>query len=54
LFTFTVIEISWYLIYALSGHKLSRFLQQAHVLKNFNRVTGGVFVGFAALMAASR
>lgn len=52
--TFTVIEVSWYLIYAVSGHKLSRFLQQAHVLKNFNRVTGGVFVGFAALMAASR
>ena len=54
LITFTVIEVSWYLIYALSGHKLSRFLQQGHVLKNFNRVTGGVFVGFAALMAASR
>jgi threonine/homoserine/homoserine lactone efflux protein len=54
LITFTVIEVSWYLIYALSGHKLSRFLQQGHVMKNFNRVTGGVFVGFAALMAASR
>lgn len=52
--TFTVIEVSWYLIYAISGHKLSRYLQQAHVLKNFNRVTGGVFVGFAALMAVSR
>lgn len=52
--TFTVIEVSWYLIYALSGQKLSGYLQQAHVLKNFNRVTGGVFVGFAALMAASR
>ncbi len=54
LITFTVIEVSWYLIYALSGHKLSRYLQQSHVMKNFNRVTGGVFVGFAALMAASR
>ncbi|WP_396434087.1 LysE family translocator [Limnohabitans sp.] len=54
LITFTVIEVSWYLIYALSGHKLSRFLQQAHVLKSFNRVTGVVFVGFAALMASSR
>lgn len=54
LLTFTVIEVSWYLIYAMSGLKLSRFLQQAHVLKNFNRVTGGVFVGFAALMAAGR
>jgi threonine/homoserine/homoserine lactone efflux protein len=52
--TFTVIEVSWYLIYALSGHKLSQYLRQAHVLKNFNRVTGGVFVGFAALMVASR
>ncbi|PUE41548.1 LysE family translocator [Limnohabitans sp. Bal53] len=54
LITFTVIEVGWYLIYAVSGHKLSRFLQQAHVLKNFNRITGGVFVGFAAMMAASR
>lgn len=54
LITFTVIEVSWYLIYALSGHKLSGFLQRAPVMKNFNRVTGGVFVGFAALMAASR
>lgn len=52
--TFTVIEVSWYLIYAFSGHKLSGYLQQTHVMKNFNRVTGGVFVGFAALMAASR
>lgn len=54
LLTFSVIEVAWYLIYAISGHKLSRYLQQTHVLKNFNRVTGGVFVGFAALMAASR
>ena len=54
LLTFTVIEVAWYMIYALSGHKLSRYLQQAHVLKNFNRVTGGVFMGFAALMAATR
>lgn len=52
--TFTVIEVSWYLVYALSGHKLSRYLQQTHIMKNFNRVTGGVFVGFAGLMAISR
>lgn len=52
--TFTVIEVSWYLIYAVSGHKLSRVLQQTHVMKRFNRITGGVFVGFAALMAISR
>lgn len=52
--TFSVIEVGWYLIYAVSGHKLSRALRQTHVMKTFNRVTGGVFVGFAALMAASR
>jgi threonine/homoserine/homoserine lactone efflux protein len=52
--TFTVIEVSWYVIYALCGHRLSRFLQSASVLKVFNRVTGGVFVCFAGLMAAIR
>lgn len=52
--TFTVIEMSWYGVYAVSGHQLSRHMQRSHVLKAFNRVTGGVFVGFAALMASSR
>ena len=51
--TFAVIEVSWYLIYALSGHKLSHYLRQASVMRIFNRVTGGVFIGFAALMAKS-
>jgi threonine/homoserine/homoserine lactone efflux protein len=52
--TFAVIEVSWYLAYALSGHKLSHYLRQARVMRVFNRVTGGVFVGFAALMATVR
>ena len=52
--TFTAIEVSGYLICALCAHKLSRFLPQGHVLKNFNRITGAVFMGFAVLMAASR
>lgn len=52
--TFAVIEVSWYLIYAFSGHKLSRYFQSTQVMKTFNRVTGGVFVGFAALMAGTR
>ncbi len=52
--TFTVIEVSWYVIYAFSGHRLSRFLRRASVLKVFNRVTGGAFIGFAGLMAAVR
>jgi threonine/homoserine/homoserine lactone efflux protein len=52
--TFAVIEVSWYMVYALGGHKLSHYLRRASVMRVFNRVTGGVFVGFAALMATVR
>jgi threonine/homoserine/homoserine lactone efflux protein len=52
--TFTVIETSWYLVYALSGQRLAIYLRRAAVLKAFNRLTGSVFVGFGALMAAVR
>ena len=52
--TFSVIEVSWYLVYALGGHKLSHYLRRASVMRVFNRVTGGVFIGFAALMALAR
>jgi threonine/homoserine/homoserine lactone efflux protein len=52
--TFAVIEVSWYLVYALGGHKLSHYLRRASVMRVFNRVTGGVFIGFAALMATVR
>jgi threonine/homoserine/homoserine lactone efflux protein len=54
LLTFAVIEISWYLIYAASGKRLSAYLQRASVMRAFNRATGGVFVGFAALMAFAK
>jgi threonine/homoserine/homoserine lactone efflux protein len=53
LVTFTVIEVSWYFVYAVSGKRLSNYLQRASVMKMFNRITGGVFVGFAALMATA-
>jgi len=52
--TFAVIEVSWYLVYALGGHKLSHYLRRASVMRVFNRVTGGVFIGFAAVMATVR
>ena len=54
LLTFAVIEVSWYLIYAGGGRQLSRFLQRAAVLRTFNRMTGGLFMGFALLLAAAR
>ncbi len=52
--TFAVIEISWYFVYAISGKQLSTYLRRANVLRAFNRLTGGVFVGFAAIMATVR
>lgn len=51
--TFTVIEVAWYFVYALSGKRLSVYLQRATVMRAFNRLTGGVFIGFAALMATA-
>ena len=52
--TFAVIEVSWYFIYAVSGKRLAVYLERASVLKVFNRVTGGAFIGFAAMMAMVR
>jgi threonine/homoserine/homoserine lactone efflux protein len=54
LLTFAVIEVSWYFVYAASGKRLATYLARASVLKVFNRVTGGAFIGFAAMMAAVR
>lgn len=52
--TFVVIEIAWYFVYALSGQRLSGYLQRSTVSRVFNRVTGGAFIGFAGLMAVAR
>jgi threonine/homoserine/homoserine lactone efflux protein len=48
--TFSVIEVIWYLVYAGAGRQLAVYLRRAGVLRAFNRVTGGVFIGFAAVM----
>lgn len=52
--TFAVVEVGWYFVYAASGKQLARYLQRASVMRAFNRLTGGVFVGFAALMAGAK
>jgi threonine/homoserine/homoserine lactone efflux protein len=54
LLTFVVIEVSWYAIYAAGGQRISAALRKPSILKLFNRVTGGVFIGFALLMADIR
>jgi threonine/homoserine/homoserine lactone efflux protein len=52
--TFSVIEVSWYLIYAAGGRTVAQALRQPRVLRLFNRISGGLFVAFAALMAVTR
>ena len=54
LLTFAVVETGWYLVYALGGRKLASWLRRAAIARLFNRVTGGIFIGFAAVMAAVR
>lgn len=52
--TFAVIEIGWYVVYAGSGQRLAIYLRRTAVLKAFNRLSGGVFIGFATVMASVR
>lgn len=54
LLTFVIIEVSWYAIYAAGGQRITAHLRKPVVLKWFNRATGGVFIGFALLMADIR
>jgi len=52
--TFAVIEVSWYAVYAGLGARIGEKLKSASVARAFNRLTGGVFVGFGAMMALVR
>ncbi|WP_250502768.1 LysE family translocator [Caballeronia sp. AZ7_KS35] len=52
--TFAVIEVSWYAVYAGLGARIGDKLKSASVAQAFNRLTGGVFVGFGAMMALVR
>ena len=52
--TFSVLEILWYFIYALGGLSMAQQLRKPNVLRWFNRVTGGSFIGFAGLMAVMK
>jgi len=52
--TFAVIEVSWYFVYALCGARIGSTLKSGRVARAFNRLTGGVFVGFGAMMALVR
>nr|WP_315465053.1 LysE family translocator [uncultured Rhodoferax sp.] len=52
--TFAAVEVAWYFVYAASGKQMAHYLRRAAVMQAFNRLTGGFFVGFAALMATTK
>ena len=52
--SFAVIEMSWYLVYGLGGHALARYLRRAELKRAFNRLTGGLFVGFGVALLGLR
>jgi threonine/homoserine/homoserine lactone efflux protein len=52
--TFGVIEISWFLVYALGGRTIARALTRPNMQVLFNRVTGGIFAAFGIGMLVSR
>ena len=52
--TFVFFELLWLSIYACSADYAKSWLQQPHRARMFNRLTGVVFLGAAALVATSR
>jgi threonine/homoserine/homoserine lactone efflux protein len=52
--TFSVVEIAWYFVYSVFGARIGAQLRSASVSRLFNRLTGGIFVGFGTMMALVR
>lgn len=52
--SFSSVECFWYVIYAAGGRSLSHYLVRPYIKRIFNRVTGAIFVGFAALLLKTR
>ncbi|GAN60599.1 LysE family translocator [Acetobacter cibinongensis] len=52
--SFAAVECFWYVIYAAGGRSLSHYLIRPSIKRVFNRITGAIFVGFAALLLRSR
>ncbi len=48
--TFAAIELFWLLVYAVCGKTLARHLGKPALRRAFNRLTGGIFVAFGALL----
>ncbi|KAB1073624.1 LysE family translocator [Methylobacterium planeticum] len=52
--TFAGAELFWYGVYALSGQRLAAFLTRPGLKRLFDRITGGLFLGFGAALLGFR
>jgi len=52
--TFVCFELGWLTVYALTASRAQRWLQQPHRARQFNRLTGVVFLLAAGLLATSK
>lgn len=52
--TFVFFELGWLTVYALSAARAQRWLQQPQRARQFNRLTGAVFLLAAGLLATSK
>ncbi|MDX3885902.1 MULTISPECIES: LysE family translocator [Edaphosphingomonas] len=52
--TFAVTEMFWYAVYGIGGQKLAGFLTRPGLKRAFNRLTGGIFIGFGLALLGSR
>ena len=50
--TFSVVEISWYMIYAMGGRTLGTLMQKPKIQQWFNRFTGSLFAFFGVMLIA--
>lgn len=52
--TFGAVEVFWYAVYGAGGQKLASYLTRPALMRAFNRVTGGIFIGFGAALLRVR
>ncbi|ABC20853.1 LysE family translocator [Rhodospirillum rubrum] len=52
--TFAAVELFWYAIYGMGGQKLAGYLIRPALKRAFNRLTGGIFMGFGVALLRVR
>lgn len=52
--TLAAAELFWYVVYGLGGHSLSHYLSRPAIKRAFNRLTGGLFIGFGLALLRTR